>query len=179
MPIPRTEMSRRLMRWMLAQTAPAPLPLEHPAQQDMAEAADLIDMLTRGSRAALASIHTRIGQIEKAFKPFTADSYYQLDVAVGQLRDAANILNNVLTARMLGPPQPECTGFVANQAMDVKVGDRIASAPHTLAWRCGDRSGKVEAFDGNSIMVRMDQSGRLVPFRKDQIQPFPKKDSQP
>lgn len=37
MPIPRTEMSRRLMRWMLSGEQPAPLALDHPAQQDLAD----------------------------------------------------------------------------------------------------------------------------------------------
>lgn len=49
------------------------------------------------------------------------------------------------------------------------VGMAVRSRPTTLAYRCGDTSGKVEAIDGTRIMVRMDQSGRLVPFQEDQL----------
>lgn len=50
------------------------------------------------------------------------------------------------------------------------VGDRVRSKPTTLAAHCGDVSGVIERLDGQSLMVRMDQSGRLVPFRPDQLQ---------
>lgn len=43
--------SRRLVRWMLPHTAPAPLDLDHPVQADLAAAADEIELL----RAHLAS----------------------------------------------------------------------------------------------------------------------------
>ncbi len=49
------------------------------------------------------------------------------------------------------------------------VGMAVKSRPSTLAYRCGDMSGVVEQIDGQSIMVRMDQSRRLVPFREDQL----------
>ena len=45
MPILQTEMAKRLVRWQLSHTAPAPLALEHPVQEDLAAAADEIERL--------------------------------------------------------------------------------------------------------------------------------------
>ena len=45
MPILKTEMAKRLTRWMLPHTAPAPLQLEHPVQEVLAAAADEIERL--------------------------------------------------------------------------------------------------------------------------------------
>lgn len=46
MPIPTTDIGKRLMRWQLAHTAPAPLSIDHPVQVDLAAAADEIERLT-------------------------------------------------------------------------------------------------------------------------------------
>lgn len=54
-------------------------------------------------------------------------------------------------------------------AVTFKVGDLVEARAGTLARCCGDKPGTVEAFDGMCIMVRMDASGRLVPFRSDQL----------
>jgi hypothetical protein len=43
MPILKNEVSKRLMRWMLPHTAPAPLSLDHPVQVDLAAAGDEIE----------------------------------------------------------------------------------------------------------------------------------------
>lgn len=51
----------------------------------------------------------------------------------------------------------------------LKIGDMVEARAGTLARFCGDTYGTVEAFDGQSIMVRMDTSGRLVPFHRDQL----------
>lgn len=48
MPKFTTPLTKRLVRWMLAHEQPAPLALEHPAQIDMAEAADEIEYLRDG-----------------------------------------------------------------------------------------------------------------------------------
>jgi hypothetical protein len=58
MPIPKTKMAERLMRWMLAHTAPAPLSIDHPVQVDIADAADEIERLSAAlgrEREAIAS----------------------------------------------------------------------------------------------------------------------------
>lgn len=52
---------------------------------------------------------------------------------------------------------------------DLKPGDMVEARAGTLARFCGDQWGTVEDFDGDSIMVRMDNSGRLVPFRREQL----------
>ena len=46
MPILNTLLEKRLGRWMLFSEQPAPLSLEHPAQQDIADAIDEIQKLT-------------------------------------------------------------------------------------------------------------------------------------
>lgn len=51
----------------------------------------------------------------------------------------------------------------------MKRGDKVKALPTTLAYRCGDTSGVVEIVEEHGVMVRMDQSGRLVPFREDQL----------
>lgn len=51
----------------------------------------------------------------------------------------------------------------------IKIGDKVLSKPTTIAFHCGDKSGVVEKVDGSIFMVRMDQSGLLVPFRHDSI----------
>ena len=48
--MPKTELGKRLARWQLSHTAPAPLSIEHPVQADLAAAADEIERLS----AALA-----------------------------------------------------------------------------------------------------------------------------
>jgi len=53
MPIPKTKMAAKLMRWQSAHTAPAPLPLDHPVQVDLAEAADEIERLWAALKEAL------------------------------------------------------------------------------------------------------------------------------
>jgi hypothetical protein len=52
---------------------------------------------------------------------------------------------------------------------DFKIGDLVQAKAGTLAHFCGDKHGKIEAFDGSSVMVRMDSSGRLIPFASDQL----------
>lgn len=47
MPKSTTPLTKRLARWMLAHEQPVPLALEHPAQQDLAEAADEIERLEK------------------------------------------------------------------------------------------------------------------------------------
>jgi len=49
------------------------------------------------------------------------------------------------------------------------VGDAVNARPETLAFRCGDRDGVVEKIEGRLVLVRMTQSGRLVPFRQKQL----------
>ena len=58
----------------------------------------------------------------------------------------------------------------AGKIHPVEIGQAVKSMPTTLAYFCGDRTGKVEAFDGASILVRMDQSGKLTPFHVDQLE---------
>lgn len=45
MPTPTTELGKRLTRWQLAHTAPAPLSIDHPVQVDLAAAIDEIERL--------------------------------------------------------------------------------------------------------------------------------------
>lgn len=47
MPVPTTDLGKRLVRWQLSSTAPAPLNLDHPVQVDLAAAADEIERLHR------------------------------------------------------------------------------------------------------------------------------------
>jgi len=47
MPIPKTEMAKRLILWMRPSTQPAYLSLDHPAQVDIAAAADEVDLLAK------------------------------------------------------------------------------------------------------------------------------------
>jgi hypothetical protein len=54
----------------------------------------------------------------------------------------------------------------------LKVGDLVEARAGTLAHFCGDKWGTVEAFDSGAIMVRMDTSGRLVPFKPEQLDPI-------
>lgn len=61
MPILKTEMAKRLVRWMLPHEQPAPLALEHPVQEDIAAAADEIERLT-SERDALAFQLQELGQ---------------------------------------------------------------------------------------------------------------------
>jgi len=51
----------------------------------------------------------------------------------------------------------------------MQVGDKVRSKANTLAYFAGDVNGVIEKLDGGSILVRMKQSGRLVPFRPDQL----------
>lgn len=51
--------------------------------------------------ATVASIRTRLGQIEKACSTWTADSIYQIERATGALRIAALDLHNVLQRKPL------------------------------------------------------------------------------
>lgn len=45
MPVLKTNLGRRLSRWQLAHTAPAPLSIDHPVQEDLAAAIDMIERL--------------------------------------------------------------------------------------------------------------------------------------
>lgn len=46
MPILTTDLGKRLVRWQLSHTAPAPLSLDHPVQIDLAAAVDEIERLS-------------------------------------------------------------------------------------------------------------------------------------
>lgn len=52
--------------------------------------------LRREATATVASIRTRVGQIEKSCSTWTADSIYQIERATGALRVAALDLHNAL-----------------------------------------------------------------------------------
>lgn len=56
-----------------------------------------------------------------------------------------------------------------NERETISIGQRVRAAKNTLAYFCGDKTGIVEGFDGASIMVRMDRSGRVVPFSLEQL----------
>jgi len=56
---------------------------------------------------------------------------------------------------------------------DLNVGDVVEAKTGTLANFCGDHRGAVEAFDGETVMVRMKNSGRLVPFWREQLHTIP------
>lgn len=45
-----------------------------------------------------------------------------------------------------------------------KIGDRVQTAPKTVAWKEGDRYGTVEGFDAVRVRVRLDKSGRVYGF---------------
>ena len=70
MPILKNHVSKQLMRWMLPHTAPAPLSLDHPAQVDMAAAADEIERLHEALLSILdavddARLVDRLKEIER------------------------------------------------------------------------------------------------------------------
>lgn len=52
----------------------------------------------------------------------------------------------------------------------LKLGDVVRAKADTLAAYCGDTIGLVVQFDGKAVMCRMKQSGRTVPFRRDQLE---------
>jgi hypothetical protein len=53
--------------------------------------------------------------------------------------------------------------------IDLKRGDMVEARAGTLARFGGDHYGVVARIDGDSIIVEMDNSGRMVPFRRDQL----------
>jgi hypothetical protein len=59
---------------------------------------------------------------------------------------------------------------MGGSVMRLKIGQKVKSLPGCLAYLCGDRSGIIENIDGPIIMVKTDQSKRLVPFRSDQLE---------
>lgn len=60
---------------------------------------------------------------------------------------------------------------------DLKVGDAIKAKANTLAYFNGDINGTVEEFEGERIMCRMNYSGRIVPFRREQLERFAAQDA--
>lgn len=66
MPIPTTELGKRLMRWQLAHTAPAPLSLDHPVQVDLAEAADEIESLSAANEELVRGMTEMAGRFTRA-----------------------------------------------------------------------------------------------------------------
>ena len=60
---------------------------------------ELMQLMERAAieaKATAASIRTRVGQIEKARRNFTADSLYQIERAVAALMQTANDLERVV-----------------------------------------------------------------------------------
>ncbi len=51
----------------------------------------------------------------------------------------------------------------------LKIGDTIKAREGCLAHFCGDIDGTVEQFDGDTILCRMRRTGKLTPFRRDQL----------
>ena len=53
-----------------------------------------------------------------------------------------------------------------------RIGDRVKAAEGTLAAYCGDISGVVEKIDAGAetIWVRMKNTKKLTPFRRDQLE---------
>ncbi len=62
-----------------------------------------IERLRSEATATVASIRTRIGQIEKACSTWNADSIYKIEAAVGALRIAALDLHNALNGAGQSP----------------------------------------------------------------------------
>jgi hypothetical protein len=63
MPVPTTEIGRRLARWQLTHTAPAHLSIDHPVQADLAAAADKLDAAKKAADAILAPLTMEVGRL--------------------------------------------------------------------------------------------------------------------
>lgn len=51
----------------------------------------------------------------------------------------------------------------------LSIGQKVEAREGTLARHCGDRFGVVERFDRSTLLVRMEYSKRLVPFKRHQL----------